>query len=102
MNVDNILTDDTKQVLSEESLQQIEDAFLDKLNLTVEAALTEQDSLYAEKLKELMQAIDKDHSTKLKRIVEAVDRSNAAKLVKVVKKYENGLGDEAVKFKDTL
>lgn len=102
MKVTNILPDEATQILSEESLQVIESAFSKKLQLTVEAALTEQDDLYSKKLEQLINAIDKDHTTKLKRVVEAVDKSNAGKLVKVVKKYEREITTEAKKFKATL
>jgi hypothetical protein len=102
MKVNNILPDEATQILSEESLQVIESAFSKKLQLTVEAALTEQDDLYAKKLEQLITAIDKDHTTKLKRVVEAVDKNNANKLVKVIKKYERELTTEAKQFKSTL
>lgn len=102
MKVSNLLTDEAKQVLTEESLQTIEKAFSEKLKLTVEAALTEQDNLYATKLQQLISAIDKDHTTKLKRVVESIDKNNANKLVKVIKKYEAELDKEANQFKATL
>ena len=102
MKVKNILPDEATQILSEESLQVIESAFSKKLQITVEAALTEQDDLYSKKLEQLISAIDKDHSNKLKRVVEAVDRNNANKLVKVIKKYERELTTEAKEFKATL
>lgn len=102
MKVSTLLTDEAKQVLTEQSLQAIESAFSEKLQLAVEAALTEQDDLYAKKLEELIAAIDKDHTAKLTRVVEAIDRSNANKLVKVVKKYERELNNEANQFKATL
>lgn len=102
MKVKNILPTEATQILTEESLQVIESAFSKKLQLTVEAALTEQDDLYSKKLEQLITAIDKDHTTKLKRVVEAVDKNNANKLVKVVKKYERELTTEAKQFKSTL
>jgi hypothetical protein len=102
MSKDNLLPESVKDVLTEESIQTIEEAFTNKLNLSVEAALTSQDELYSEKLQELMHAIDKDHSSKLKRIVEAVDKNNADKLVKVIKKYESEVSSDAKQFKDTL
>lgn len=102
MKVENILPAEATQILTEESLQVIESAFSKKLQLTVEAALTEQDDLYAKKLEQLITAIDKDHTAKLKRVVEAVDKNNANKLVKVVKKYERELTAEAKQFKLTL
>lgn len=102
MKVKSLLTDDAKQVLSEESLNIIEESFQKKLKLTVESALAAQDDLYAEKLEKLMKAIDRDHTNKLKRVVEAIDKNNANKLVKVVKRYDSVLTKEAKQFKDTL
>ena len=89
-------------MLTEESVKAIETAIEEKIQLSVEAALTNQDELYAEKLQELVGAIDKDHTNKLKRVVEAVDYNNANKLVKVVKRYENELTGTASEFKTTL
>lgn len=102
MKVTEILNEDTKQILSEESLQAIEEALQNKINLAVETALTEQDDLYSEKLTQLLAAIDKDHTTKLKRVVEAIDRDNSKKLLQIVEKYELTLTEEANKFKATL
>ena len=102
MKIDKFLPEQVKDLLTEESLSSIREAFETKANLLVEAALMEQDELYATKLQELVSAIDKDHTFKLKRIVEAVDRTNAGKLVKVVKKYEREINENALKFKDTL
>jgi hypothetical protein len=102
MSKDQLLPESIKEVLTEESVQSIEEAIKDKLTLSVEAALASQDELYSEKLQELMQAIDKDHSSKLKRIVEAVDRNNAEKLVKVISKYEGEISGSAKEFKTTL
>lgn len=102
MNIDKFLPDQVKNLLTEESLTSIKEAFDSKANLLIEAALVEQDELYASKLKSLMSAIDKDHTSKLKRVVEAVDRSNANKLLKVVSKYEKEINQDASKFKNTL
>ena len=102
MSKDQLLPESVKEVLTEESVQTIEEAIKDKVTLAVEAALTSQDELYSEKLQELVQAIDKDHSSKLKRIVEAVDKNNADKLVKVINKYESELSGGAKEFKDTI
>ena len=98
----NVLPEEAEKILSEKSIDDIETAISEKIDLQVEAALTNQDELYAEKLQELVSAIDKDHSGKLTRVVEAIDHSNAIKLVRVVKKYERELGADASKFKTTL
>ena len=97
-----VLPKEATEVLTEESVGAIEGAIKDKIELQVEAALTQQDDLYAEKLHELVTAIDKDHTTKLNRVVEAVDTNNANKLLKVVRRYENELNHKASGFKETL
>ena len=102
MNTTNILPEEAKELLTEESLKTIETAFKEKLNLTVESALAQQDELYAEKLEQLIKAIDKDHTAKLKQVVEAIDKDNAGKLIKVVKRYERVLNNEAAQFKTKL
>jgi len=101
-NQKELLPESVKEVLTEETISSIETAIKEKVTLSVEAALATQDELYAEKLQELIGAIDKDHTSKLKRVVEAVDRSNANKLLKVVSKYETELNKGAAKFKSTL
>jgi hypothetical protein len=102
MKITNMLTDDVKQILSEESISAIQDAFQSKTDLLIEAALVEQDSLYAEKLEQLMTAIDVDHTKKLRKVVEAVDRSNAKKLSNVVNKYEAEINSKAKEFKTAI
>jgi len=97
-----LLPKEAAEVLTEESVSAIESAIKDKVELQVEAALTQQDDLYAEKLHELVTAIDKDHTSKLNRVVEAVDHNNATKLLKVIKRYDYELTAEASGFKETL
>ena len=98
----NSLPNQAEEVLTEESVEAIETAIEEKIQLSVESALTNQDELYADKLQELVMAIDKDHTSKLNRVVEAVDVNNANKLIKVVKKYEHELNGSASQFKTTL
>ena len=102
MSKKQALPDQAEEVLTEESVKAIETAIEEKIQLSVEAALTNQDELYAEKLHELVGAIDKDHTNKLNRVVGAVDHNNANKLIKVVKRYENELNGHANNFKTTL
>lgn len=96
------LPKEIEEVLTNESVEAIETAFKEKLELSVEAALTQQDDLYAEKLETLVASIDKDHATKMERLVEAVDTNNAKKLAQVVTKYETELNEGAVEFKEAL
>jgi hypothetical protein len=101
MNKD-LLPTELQEVMTEESVAAIETALKEKVDLSVEAALTSQDELYAEKLEELVVNIDSDHSAKMERVVEAVDKNNAKKLVAVVQKYEKEINESASSFKDTL
>ena len=97
-----LLPKEATEVLTEESVGAIEGAIKDKIELQVESALTHQDDLYAEKLQELVTAIDKDHTSKLNRVVEAVDHNNATKLLKIIKRYDKELNSKANGFKETL
>lgn len=101
-NLKNLFSEDVQKVLTDETLTAIEEAFNTKVELTVEAALTEQDDIYASKLETLIDTLDKDRAKKLKRVVEAVDKSNASKLVKIVKMYERDSKVEAKKFKKMM
>lgn len=98
----SLFSEDVQKVLSEESLEAMEKAINEKIDLNVEAALSRQDDVYSEKLEQLIGVIDKDRSKKLQRVVEAVDKSNAAKLLKLVKRYEIQQLEEAKKFKKQL
>jgi len=102
MSEKQLLPKEATEVLTEESVGAIEGAIKDKIELQVEVALTQQDDLYAEKLHELVTAIDKDHTSKLNRVVEAVDHNNATKLLKVIKRYDKELNSKADGFKETL
>lgn len=101
-NLKNLFTEDVQSVLTDETLNAIEGAFNDKVNMTVEAALLEQDEIYASKLETLLNTLDKDRANKLKLVVEAVDKSNASKLVKVVKMYERDAKIDSKNFKKKL
>lgn len=106
MNIKQILSEATNGALNEEVLSEIENVFnqkvIDKAGLHVEQALIEQDELYTEKLKELIEKIDIDHSKKLKKVVEAIDSDRASKLNMVVKKYEKALNEDAAAFQTQL
>ena len=99
MSLKNLFSKDVQNILTEESLAAIQEAFDSKVELAVEAALTEQDEQYATKLKNLLIALDEDRTKKMKRLVEAVDKNNASKLVKLVKLYERDSKRDAKKFK---
>ena len=100
------LKEATKDILSDESLNDIEAAFNEAVNekvqLHVEKALMEQDSAHAEKLKNLLEAIDNDHTKKLEALVEAIDKDHSGKLNAVVRRHQGILSEQANSFKSEL
>ena len=97
---------ETLKNLSEESVAEIQTAIENKVQAKVEIhvqkALVEQDELQSNKLKQLLEAIDKDHSAKLEKVVEAIDADRANKLKQVLVKYERALNNDAKNFKVKL
>jgi hypothetical protein len=125
MNVKDILNEQFKEIISEETLNTIEEAFnaaveeksKEKINLETERVKQQLDEHYTSKLQEAIDTIDNDHTAKLKQLVEAIDTDHAVKLQKLVKgidakhtsllkqvieKYENQLEVEAKGFQDSL
>ena len=104
-DIKTILKEATQDLLSEDVLKEIENAFnsaiAEKVQLHVTKALTEQDEDYSQKLEHLLSAIDADHTTKLERVVEAIDQNHSEKLKSIVLKYSEALNKEAKTFKDT-
>jgi hypothetical protein len=101
-----LLKEATQGLLTDDSLNQIETAFLEavdsKVQLNVEAALDKQDAEYTEKLQALLEAIDADHSKKLTNVVEAIDANNAEKLKAVVKRYSGAITEDAKNLQEKL
>ena len=104
--ISKLLKEATQGILTDETLNQIQEAFDSAVNervqIHVEKALVEQDNEYTEKAKQLLEAIDADHTKKLERVVEAVDANNAAKLQMVVGRYQKVIKEQAEEFKSTL
>jgi hypothetical protein len=105
-NITQILKEATKDILTEDVLKEIENAFEQAVEtkslIHVEKALNEQDEDYAKKLETIIEAIDTDHTKKLEAVVEAIDKDRAVKLKAVIEKYEAALVNEANNFKSTL
>jgi hypothetical protein len=125
MNVKSILSEQFKDIISEETLNTIEEVFQEaveaKANQRVELATedlkTKLDEHYTTKLQTLVEKIDEDHTAKAKKLIEAIDTDHAVKLQKlvssidkkhttmlkqVVEKYENNLQEEAKNFQTRL
>jgi hypothetical protein len=120
-DITSLLKEATKDLLTDETLKTLTEAFdtkvEEKVSLAVEAALVKQDEEYSAKLEKVLEAIDADHTSKLEKIVGRIDEAHAAKfkhalstidnvhaakLQKLVKLYENALSKEANSFKNTV
>lgn len=99
MKLKELLTEDVLKVVSEETINAIESALVKKVQLEKDAALSQMDEEYADKLEKLLEAIDRDCTLKLKRVVESIDKNNTNKLKAVVKRYEKLVTEDAKKFK---
>lgn len=118
MNVKTILEEQFKDLISEETLSTIEEAFQQAVNHKVEEKLqveTESfnkklelekenikqtlDESYTEKLNVLIEKIDKDHTEKLQHVLEKVDEDHTSKLQKLVEAIDT---DHAVKLQNLL
>jgi len=102
MKLKELLNEETLKVFSNESIEAIEKALKQKVELVKEAVLSQQDEEYATKLTKLLETIDKDCTVKLKRVVEAIDKSSTKKLKLIVSRYEKLLNEDAKKFKGKL
>ncbi len=123
--IKNILNEQFKDLISEETLNTIEEAFnqaveeksKEKIQLESENLKQKLDEHYTGKLEELTEKIDTDHTAKLKKLVEAIDTDHAVKLQKLVKgidakhtemlqqvveKYEGQMAEEAKGFQERL
>lgn len=106
MDIKKQLKKVTKELLSEEALNEIQSAFEnaveEKAKLHVASALVKQDNDYASKLSHLLEVIDKDHTSKLKKVVKAIDENHSHKLKTIVEKYQSALVNEAGSFKSNI
>jgi len=103
-NVVDVLKEATKDILSEQTLNEIQQSFEasvnEKVKIHVEKALAEQDEDHSKKLEALVEAIDKDHVAKLNKVVAAIDENHSGKLKSIVEKYTKALNSEAKNFKN--
>jgi hypothetical protein len=125
MSVKNILSEQFKDIITEETLNSIEEAFQQavtesvnqKIGLETENVKNKLDEEYTAKLQTLVEKIDDDHTAKLKKLVEAIDTDHAVKLQKLVKdidkkhtkmletvieKYEGQMKQEAQGLQESL
>ena len=105
-DIKQALKDGTDGIVSEEVLNEIEQAFNtaveEKASLQVEAALVQQDEEHANKVQQLLEAIDDDHTEKMNRVVSAINENHSQKLQMVIEKFNQDLNESAGGFKQNL
>jgi hypothetical protein len=92
MDLTKLLKEEFKDLITEESLQTIQEAFDsavekatgDRLELEIKAL----DEDHASKLQSLVESIDEDHTAKMQKLVEAIDKDHAYKLKKIVEAFD--------------
>lgn len=125
MDFKQILKEQFKDLITEETLTAVHEAFEQAVStkaeqraeLQVEAAISKLDEDHTAKLQSLVESIDADHTAKLQKLVEAIDFDHAiklkkvltkideehtAKLQQVIEKYETTLNEEAESFRTRL
>lgn len=98
----NVLTEDTASAIAEAFETAVSEKVTAKLNLELESALLNQDKEHADKLKNLIEAIDLDHTNKLKDVVDAINENHTFKLEQIVGMYKTALNEKAETFSNKL
>ena len=107
MNFKEILKEQFKDLVTEDTLTTVYEAFEaavnekaerqnkeqigllnERIQLEVDAALMKVDEDHSEKLEQLVEAIDQDHTAKLQKLVEAIDEDHTAKLQKLIESID--------------
>jgi hypothetical protein len=92
MDFKTILKEQFKDLITEETLTAVHEAFeqavTEKAELQTEAAILKLDEDHSNKLQTLVEAIDEDHTNKLQKLVETIDFDHTNKLKSVVEKID--------------
>jgi len=99
---EDVLTEDTKKMLSEAFAEAVETTISDRLELEVSNALQQLDEEHSTKLEQLLEAIDTDHSNKLIAVMEKIDKDHTEKLGYLIKTHQVALNEDATEFKQNL
>jgi hypothetical protein len=110
MDIQSILKNLDKEVLTEETATAIAEAFNTaveekanaKIQLEVENAVSKLDEDHASKLKNLLEAIDEDHTSKLKLVVDTINEDHTGKLESLVKHYRQSINEKAESFSNKV
>lgn len=98
----NVLTEETASAIAEAFDAAVNEKVSTKLTLELESALLKQDKEHADKLRNLIEAIDLDHTNKLKDVVGAINENHTSKLEQISEMYRKALNDKAESFSNKL
>jgi DNA anti-recombination protein RmuC len=98
----NVLTEETASAIAEAFETAVNEKVSAKLTLELESALLKQDKEHADKLRNLIEAIDLDHTNKLKDVVDAINENHTAKLEQISGMYRKALNEKAESFSNSL
>lgn len=98
-NLQNLFSEDVQGLLSQDSLNAIEEAFDKRVELAVSAALEEQDEIYSTRLAELLEALDTDRAKKVSHLVKRLDESHAKSFYQMSERFKKDSKQGAKKFK---
>lgn len=99
---EDILTEDSKQMLTEAFEEAVAAAVEEKVELQVESALKQLDEEHADKMSQLIEAIDVDHSAKLVAVLQRLDEEHTEKLQYLIARHQKVLREDAAEFKAKL
>jgi hypothetical protein len=99
---EDVLTDDSKKMLTEAFNDAVEATVAERLELEVTGSLQKLDEDHSVKLEQLLEAIDTDHTQKLMAVLEKLDADHTEKLEFLIKKNDTVLKEDAKEFKEKL
>lgn len=98
----DVLTEDTKKLLTDAFNQAVDAKLNERLELEVTAALQKLDEQHASALEKLLGDVDKDHSQKLQAVLAKIDEDHTKKLQYLIQKNNTIIEEDAKNFKDQL
>lgn len=100
--ITDFFSEEVRNILTDDSLTAIQEAFDARVDEIRDSALEEQDALYAEKLELLVRTLDHKHTQMFKQVLEQHEADKTAKLAKFAKLSKRREDNDLRKFKKTL
>lgn len=98
----DVLTEDTKKLLTDAFSQAIDAKVNERLELEVTAALQKLDEQHSSSLEKLLGDLDRDHTSKLQAVLGKIDEDHTKKLEYVIERGNKLVQEDASTFKSQL